>query len=101
MERAEQVLQNADKLGCRKYLKPKTLVEGNTKLNFAFVANLFNICPGLEPLTVAEKSTLDEWLFKSEGDREARAFALWLNSLDVDPFVYSLNNDLSVIFCNV
>jgi hypothetical protein len=25
------------------------------------------------------------------------AFALWLNSLDVDPFVYNLVDDLSVI----
>lgn len=94
-QRAEQVLENADKLGCRKYLNAKTLVEGNTKLNFAFVANLFNHHPGLEQLTEAEKSTLDEWLFKSEGDREARAFALWLNSLGVDPFVHNLVDDLS------
>jgi plastin-1 len=72
LQRAEQVLENADKLGCRKYLNAKTLTEGNTKLNFAFVANLFNQHPGLEQLTEAEKSTLDEWLFKSEGDREAR-----------------------------
>lgn len=41
LERAEKVLENADKLGCRKYLTPKTMVSGNPKLNFAFVANLF------------------------------------------------------------
>jgi plastin-1 len=94
-QRAEQVLENADKLGCRKYLNAKTLSEGNGKLNFAFVANLFNTCPGLEKLTEAEKAHLDEWLFKSEGDREARAFALWLNSLGVEPFVFNLVDDLS------
>ncbi|KAJ3138503.1 hypothetical protein HK101_003720 [Irineochytrium annulatum] len=93
-QRAEKVLQNADKLGCRKYLSPKTLTEGNSKLNFAFVANLFNTHPCLEPLTEAEKGQLDDWLFNSEGSREARAFALWLNSLGVDPFVNNLFDDL-------
>ncbi|KNC99423.1 fimbrin [Spizellomyces punctatus DAOM BR117] len=93
-ERAEAVLQNADKLQCRKYLTPKTLVGGNPKLNFAFVAHLFNTHPGLEKLSEAEMAQLDEWLFSSEGDREARAFALWLNSLGVEPFVNNLFDDL-------
>ncbi|KAI8817992.1 calponin domain-containing protein [Fimicolochytrium jonesii] len=93
-ERAEAVLQNADKLGCRKYLTAKTLVGGNAKLNFAFVAHLFNTHPGLEKLSEAEMAQLDEWLFSSEGDREARAFALWLNSLGVEPFVNNLFDDL-------
>lgn len=93
--RAEMVLQNADKLGCRKYLTPKTLVGGNTKLNFAFTAHLFNTHPGLEKLTESEMAGLDGWLFGSEGDREARAFALWMNSLGVDPFVQNLFDDLS------
>lgn len=90
MVRAEAVLANAEKLGCRKYLNAKTLVEGNTKLNFAFVANLFNTHPGLEKLSEAEMAGLDSSLFDAEGDREARAFVLWLNSLGVDPFVTNL-----------
>jgi len=94
MDRAEAVLTNADKLGCRKYLTAKTLVGGNPKLNFAFVAHLFNTHPGLEKLTESELAQLDEWLFSSEGDREARAFALWLNSLGVEPFVHNLFDDL-------
>ncbi|KAI8928138.1 calponin homology domain-containing protein [Entophlyctis helioformis] len=93
-QRAEQILVNADKINCRKYLTAKTMVEGNQKLNFAFVAHLFNTRPGLEKLTEAEMAQLDEWLFSSEGDREARAFALWLNSLGVDPFVNNLFDDL-------
>jgi plastin-1 len=47
-QRAEEVLQNADRIGCRKYLTAKSLVAGNPKLNLAFVANLFNTWPGLE-----------------------------------------------------
>ena len=46
------------------------------------------------PLTEQEKAALDEWLFNSQGDRESRAFALWMNSLGVDPFVTSLTEDL-------
>jgi plastin-1 len=95
MQRAEQVLGNADKLGCRKYLTPKTMVEGNQKLNFAFLANLFNQHPGLEKLSETEMAGLDSAMFDSEGDREARAFALWLNSLGVDPFVNNLFDDLT------
>ncbi len=93
-KRAEQVLANADKLDCRKFLKPRDIVAGNPKLNLAFVANLFNTHPGLEPLTEAEKSKLEEWLFASEGTREARAFCLWINSLGIDPFVHNLFSDL-------
>lgn len=94
MQRAEKMLQNADKVGCRKYITAKAVTEGNPKLNLAFVANLFNTLPGLEPLTEEEKAALDEWLFNSVGDRESRAFALWLNSLGVDPFVNNLFEDL-------
>ncbi|KAJ1909489.1 fimbrin [Tieghemiomyces parasiticus] len=93
--RAEQVLENADRIGCRRYLTPKTLVAGNSKLNLAFVAHLFNTHPGLEPLTEeAERAELDDWLFNSANEREARAFALWLNSLGVDPFINNLFEDL-------
>ena len=49
-----QVLQNADAIGCRKYLTPSALVAGNPRLNLAFVANLFNNYPGLEPLDEQE-----------------------------------------------
>jgi len=93
-KRAELVLQNADKLGCRKFVKPTDIVKGNPKLNLAFVANLFNEHPGLEPLSEEERAQLDEWLFASEGTREARAFCLWINSLGIEPFVNNLFDDL-------
>ena len=53
-QRAEQVLQNADRIGCRKYLTPASMVSGNPRLNLAFVANLFNNYPGLDPLDEQE-----------------------------------------------
>ncbi|KAE8384006.1 calponin homology domain-containing protein [Aspergillus alliaceus] len=92
LERAEQVLANADKLGCRKFLTPSSLVAGNPKLNLAFVANLFNTIPGLDPITEEEKLEVED--FDAEGEREARVFTLWLNSLDVQPAVNSLFDDL-------
>jgi len=81
-------------LDCRKFVTARDIVKGNPKLNLAFVANLFNTCPGLEPLSEAELAALEEWLFASEGTREARAFSLWINSLGVEPFVQNLFEDL-------
>ncbi|KAL8795038.1 MAG: hypothetical protein Q9195_002486 [Heterodermia aff. obscurata] len=93
LQRAEQVLDNADKLECRKFLSATSLVAGNPKLNLAFVANLFNTHPGLDPITEEEKAQVED--FDAEGEREARVFTLWLNSLDVQPAVISLFDDLA------
>jgi plastin-1 len=92
LQRAEEVLQNADRLDCRKFLTPSSLVAGNPRLNLAFVAHLFNTHPGLDPITEEEKLEVED--FDAEGEREARVFTLWLNSLDVQPAVNSLFDDL-------
>jgi len=86
-KRAELVLQNAEKIECRKFLKPKDIVNGNAKLNLAFVANLFNTCPGLEPVDEQE-------IVIDEETREEKAFRNWMNSLGVDPYVNHLYEDL-------
>jgi plastin-1 len=99
-QRAEEVLQNADRIGCRRFLTANSLVSGNPKLNLAFVANLFNTWPGLEPLAEAEAPPEIED-FDAEGEREARVFTLWLNSLDVDPGIYNLFEDLKVSLAGV
>ena len=94
-QRAEQVLQNADAIGCRKYLSVPALVSGNPRLNLAFVANLFNNYPGLAPLD--EQEAKDYGVvedFDAEGEREARVFTLWLNSLGVEPSVFNLFENL-------
>lgn len=93
-QRANMVLANAEKLECRKFVRANDIVKGNPKLNLAFVANLFNKHPGLEPLSEEELAALEEWLFASEGTREARAFCLWINSLGIEPFVNNLFEDL-------
>lgn len=85
------MLQNADRIGCRKYLTPSSLVSGNPRLNLAFVANLFNTHPGLEPLDEQEAKDYGQVEdFDAEGEREARVFTLWLNSLGVEPGVFNL-----------
>jgi len=86
-KRAEMVLQNADKIGCKKFLRPKDIVNGNQKLNLAFVANLFNTMPGLEDVEPSE-------VVIDEETREEKAFRNWMNSLGVDPFVNHLYEDL-------
>jgi plastin-1 len=92
LQRAEEVLQNAERIDCRKFLTPTALVAGNPKLNLAFVANLFNTHPGLDPLEEGEKPEIED--FDAEGEREARVFTLWLNSLEVQPTVNSFFDDL-------
>lgn len=92
LQRAEMVLQRADAIGCRKYLTPGAMVAGNPKLNLAFVAHLFNTWPCLEALEEPPPMEIED--FDAEGEREARVFTLWLNSLDVDPGVYNLFEDL-------
>lgn len=86
------VLQRADAIGCRKYLTPGAMVAGNPKLNLAFVAHLFNTWPCLEALETPPPVEIED--FDAEGEREARVFTLWLNSLDVDPGVYNLFEDV-------
>ncbi|OIR58515.1 MAG: fimbrin [Amphiamblys sp. WSBS2006] len=79
--RAEEMLQQADLIDCRKYLTSKAVVEGNPRLNLAFVANLFNSFPGLTPLSRDDELKIDELLTSVKQDRESRVFRLWLESL--------------------
>jgi len=67
-------------------VRPRDIVAGNPKLNLAFVANMFNTCPGLEPV--------EEVVVMDEETREEKAFRNWMNSLGVDPYVNNLYEDL-------
>lgn len=93
-QRAELMLQESEKIDCRKFVTPKEIVNGHPRLNLAFVANLFNTRPGLEALSEAEKASLDEALFAAGGDRMERQFCLWMNSCGVDPFIVNLLDGL-------
>ena len=76
-------------------MTPSSLVSGNPRLNLAFVANLFNTHPGLEPLDEQEAKDYGQIEdFDAEGEREARVFTLWLNSLGVEPGVFNFFENL-------
>lgn len=40
-QRANLILEHADKLDCKRYVTAKDIVEGSANLNLAFVAQLF------------------------------------------------------------
>nr|XP_009486916.1 PREDICTED: plastin-3 isoform X3 [Pelecanus crispus] len=90
LQRAEYMLQQADRLGCRQFVTPADVVSGNPKLNLAFVANLFNKYPAL---TKPENQDIDWTLLEGE-TREERTFRNWMNSLGVNPHVNHLYGDL-------
>ncbi|KAE8584697.1 hypothetical protein XENTR_v10021073 [Xenopus tropicalis] len=90
LKRAEYMLQQADRLGCRQFVTPADVVSGNPKLNLAFVANLFNKYPAL---TKPVNQDIDWTLLEGE-TREERTFRNWMNSLGVNPHVNHLYNDL-------
>lgn len=83
-QRAEKMLQQADKIQCRKFVGPKDVVNGNPKLNLAFVANLFNNYPALAPINKEDYDFAELLDFDSEGTREERAFRFWIQSLGLD-----------------
>uniref|UniRef100_A0A8D0AJ98 Plastin-3 n=1 Tax=Sander lucioperca TaxID=283035 RepID=A0A8D0AJ98_SANLU len=90
VKRAEAMLQQADRLGCRQFVTPTDVVSGNPKLNLAFVANLFNKYPAL---TKPENEDINWGLLEGE-TREERTFRNWMNSLGVNPHVNHLYGDL-------
>ncbi|XP_046902639.1 plastin-3-like [Hypomesus transpacificus] len=90
LKRAESMLQQADRLGCRQFVTPADVVSGNPKLNLAFVANLFNKHPSL---TKPENQDLDWGRLEGE-TREERTFRNWMNSLGVSPHVNHIYGDL-------
>ncbi|CAN9498518.1 unnamed protein product [Ophioblennius macclurei] len=90
VRRAECMLEQAERLGCRQFVTATDVVRGNPKLNLAFVANLFNKYPALKK---PENQDLD--LSAIEGEtREERTFRNWMNSLGVNPRVNHLYMDI-------
>jgi len=80
------MLEQADKIDCRQFVSAKDVVKGNEKLNLAFVANMFNNHPALDP---------PEDLDIIEETREEKMYRNWMNSLGVKPKVNYLYSDLS------
>ncbi|KAM4795155.1 plastin-2 [Rhinophrynus dorsalis] len=91
LKRAECMLVQADRLGCRQFVTAADVVRGNPKLNLAFIANLFNKYPALQK---PENQDID-WSSIEGETREERTFRNWINSLGVNPRVNHLYSDLS------
>jgi len=92
LERAELMLDQADKIQSRAFVTAKDVVKGQEKLNLAFVANLFNNFPALDPpkeeyIEAIEESSIQE-------TREEKMYRNWMNSLGVNPTVNYLYSDL-------
>ncbi|XP_061548906.1 plastin-2 [Phycodurus eques] len=90
VRRAELMLEQAEKLGCRQFVTATDVVRGNPKLNLAFVANLFNKYPALKK---PENQDID-WSSIEGETREERTFRNWINSLGVNPRVNHLYADM-------
>ncbi|KAL7086406.1 hypothetical protein ABFS83_13G000900 [Erythranthe nasuta] len=92
-ERAKLVIEQAEKLDCKRYVTPIDIVEGSTNLNLAFVAQIFQKRNGLsvdnEKISFAELMTDD-----AETSREERCFRLWINSLGIDSYINNVFEDI-------
>lgn len=88
--RAEMVLENAEFLNAAAFITPEDIVNAaergmnRDKLHLAFVANLFNLYPGLKSRPQVDiPETLEEKTYRN-----------WMNSMGVAPFVRDLSSDL-------
>lgn len=92
-ERAKLVLDHAERMDCKRYLKPEDIVEGSPNLNLAFVAQIFHQRNGLttdsKKISFAEMMTDDV-----QTSREERCFRLWINSLGIVTYVNNVFEDV-------
>ena len=86
-DRAQGVIHGAEKTGVKAFITPKGITDGNSKLNTAFCAAIFNKSHGLGDLNEQEKEDfeaaglIDDDI---EGTREERSFRMWINSLGLE-----------------
>ncbi|KAI9083294.1 hypothetical protein K1719_034826 [Acacia pycnantha] len=94
-ERANMVLEQAEKLDCKRYLTPKDIVEGSPNLNLAFVAQIFQHRNGLTVEVDSKKVSFAEMMTDdAQTSREERCFRLWINSLGTATYVNNVFEDV-------
>jgi plastin-3 len=92
LKRAELMLHEAEKMKVREFITSNDVVQGNQKLNMAFVANLFNTYPALDaPVDIPEGEA--EPII--EETREEKTFRNWMNAMGISPHVNYLYSDLT------
>ncbi|KAK4270133.1 hypothetical protein QN277_023212 [Acacia crassicarpa] len=92
-ERAKLVLEHAEKMGCKRYLTAKDIVEGCQNLNLAFVAHIFQNRNGFSTQTT-QASLLQTLPNDTQDSREERAFRLWINSLGNSSYINNVFEDV-------
>ncbi|XP_010252649.1 PREDICTED: fimbrin-4 [Nelumbo nucifera] len=92
-ERANLILEHAERMNCKRYLTPKDIVEGSPNLNLAFVAHIFHHRNGLS--TDSKKISFAEMMTDDvQVSREERCFRLWINSLGIATYVNNVFEDV-------
>ncbi|EPS58273.1 hypothetical protein M569_16542, partial [Genlisea aurea] len=99
LERAKLVLHHADRMGCRRYLTPRDIVDGSPNLNLAFVAHIFQHRNGLSSSSSSSIQTAANKHIEDGGDdpqisREERVFRFWLNSQGSSSYIDNVFEDL-------
>ncbi|WZZ39190.1 hypothetical protein YC2023_035449 [Brassica napus] len=92
LERANMVLEHAERMNCKRYLTAEEIVEGSSYLNLAFVAQIFHERNGLSTdgrFSFAEMMTED-----IQSCRDERCYRLWINSLGIDSYVNNVFEDV-------
>ena len=49
MTRADVIIEAANQMKCRKFIRARDIVHENARLNLAFLCNIFKMYPGLNP----------------------------------------------------
>ncbi|KAL6608034.1 hypothetical protein ACP70R_041097 [Stipagrostis hirtigluma subsp. patula] len=93
LHRARLVLEHADRMGCKRYLTPKDIVDGLPNLNLAFVAHIFQKRNGLSK-QMKQVSFVDGLSDDAQVSREERSFRLWINSLGISSYINNVFEDL-------
>ncbi|XP_053290780.1 plastin-1 [Pleuronectes platessa] len=91
-QRAELMLQQAARLDCRQFVSAHDVTSGNSKLNLAFVANLYNMHPTLGENQIHINGIETAHIVGES--KEEKTFRNWMNSLGVSPYVNHLYCDL-------
>ncbi|XP_042517017.1 fimbrin-2-like isoform X2 [Macadamia integrifolia] len=93
LQKAKLILEHADRMGCKRYLTPKDIVDGSPNLNLAFVAHIFQLRNGLSSQT-KQISYVEISPDEAQVSREERAFRLWINSLGNSTYIDNVFEDV-------
>merc|ERR1711976_338584 len=107
--RAASMLEMAKAIGMNPILTPDDIVNGNEKLNLAFLAALFNKHSGLSKADIAQE-VLDELDLENledlenlveEETREEETYRNWVNSLGLQPFSKVMPSTVSRLYSDL